>query len=423
MMSFNLKRVLFGKFCSLFAASLFTFVAGLTVLRETSSGFQFALVLLAGSVPRILLSPIAGVLADRWSRKRIIVTTESLSAFVLFGLLLYSLQAPLHTIHYVFASVLLTSLSTFLSVTLSSSLPRLVQEDELQRGNALFSTIQSTSTITAPLVAGLFIAAVSITQFLILPFLLFASAAWWNSRLRFHTLNAPSSTADDTSSFATEFKEGYRYLFRQPVLTTLILMALVLNFFFVAFEILLPIILLDRLQFTPFRFGLVESALGAGLLVASLLLALPRFTVRRPLQTIFESIFLIASCYALPALALLGFIPSALLLPFFMVLLFIDGMLVLRMNIPLQLIVQKQTDPAYLGRVIGVLESVAMAMMPLGTLLFGLLSDHVSIIVLLGVGTVGLFGAALFGFLRLRKDIVSERIPVTETKNTSSLTS
>ena len=140
-MSFNLKRVLFGKFCSLFAASLFTFVAGLTVLRETSSGFQFALVLLAGSLPRILLSPIAGVLADRWNRKRIIVTTESLSALVLFGLLLYSLQAPLHTTHYIFASVLLTSLSTFLSVTLSSSLPRLVHEDELQRGNALFSTI------------------------------------------------------------------------------------------------------------------------------------------------------------------------------------------------------------------------------------------------------------------------------------------
>lgn len=111
MMSFNLKRVLFGKFCSLFAASLFTFVAGLTVLRETSSGFQFALVLLAGSMPRILLSPIAGVLADRWNRKRIIVTTESLSALVLSGLLLSSLQAPLHTVHYIVASVLLTSLS------------------------------------------------------------------------------------------------------------------------------------------------------------------------------------------------------------------------------------------------------------------------------------------------------------------------
>ena len=106
-----------------------------------------------------------------------------------------------------------------------------------------------------------------------------------------------------------------------------------------------------------------------------------------------------------------------------MILLFIDGMLALRMNIPLQLIVQKQTDPAYLGRVIGVLESIAMAMMPIGTLLFGLLSDHVSIIVLLGVGTVGLFGAASFGFLRLRKDILSESIPVADAKNTSSLTS
>ncbi|WP_449403703.1 hypothetical protein [Exiguobacterium artemiae] len=69
-MSKNLQRLLFGKFCSLFAASLFTFVAGLTVLRETSSGLQFALVLLAGTLPRILLSPVAGVLSDRWNRKK-----------------------------------------------------------------------------------------------------------------------------------------------------------------------------------------------------------------------------------------------------------------------------------------------------------------------------------------------------------------
>jgi len=420
MMSKNLQRLLFGKFCSLFAASLFTFVAGLTVLRETSSGLQFALVLLAGILPRILLSPVAGVLSDRWNRKKIIVTTEASSAFILAVFAGYATFFPVQTMHYMIVSALLTALSTFLSVTLMSSLTRLLDDAELQRGNSLISSISSLSSIVAPMLAGFLLAFAPIHLFTFLPFSLFSLAALWNMRLTFRVI--PSAGEESSPSFWTDFQSSYRYLFKQRVLMTLILMALVLNFFFIALEVIYPIILLDRLTFTAFQFGTIEAALGTGLLLSSLMLALPRFTIKRPLVTLFQSIALVGMLFLSPVLPLLDLIPSNWTFGYFFVFSFIVGFILLRANIPIQLLIQRQTDPAYLGRVIGVMESLAMGIIPLGMLLFGFLSDHVSLTLILGISSFGLLVTVSIGFFHLRHDIKMERLPENqlETEKTST---
>ncbi|MCK2157770.1 MFS transporter [Exiguobacterium sp. 17-1] len=405
-MSKNLQRLLFGKFCSLFAASLFTFIAGLTVLRETSSGLQFALVLLAGTLPRILLSPVAGVLSDRWNRKKIIVTTEASSAFILTVFASYATFFPVHTIHYMIVSALLTALSTFLSVTLMSSLTRLIDDAELQRGNSLISSISSLSSIVAPMLAGFLLAFAPIHLFALLPLTLFALAAIWNASLTFRII--PSAREESSPSFWTDFQSGYSYLFKQRVLTTLILMALVLNFFFIALEVIYPIILLDRLSFTAFQFGTIEAALGAGLLLSSLMLALPSFTIKRPLMTLFQSIALVGMLFLSPVLPLLDVIPSNWIFGYFFVFSFIVGFILLRANIPIQLLVQRQTDPAYLGRVIGVMESLAMGIIPLGMLLFGFLSDYVSLTLILAISSFGLLVTVGVGFFHLRHDVRTE---------------
>jgi len=421
MMSKNLQRLLFGKFCSLFAASLFTFVAGLTVLRETSSGLQFALVLLAGTLPRILLSPVAGVLSDRWNRKKIIVTTEVSSAFILAIFAGYATFFPVHTMHYMIVSALLTALSTFLSVTLMSSLTRLLDDAELQRGNSLISSISSLSSIVAPMLAGFLLAFAPIHLFTLLPLSLFSFAALWNMRLTFRVI--PFAREESSPSLWTDFQSGYRYLFKQRVLTTLILMALVLNFFFIALEVIYPIILLDHLKFTPFQFGTIEAALGAGLLLSSLMLALPRFTIKRPLMTLFQSIALVGMLFLSPLLPLLDIVPSNWTFGYFLIFSFTVGFIILRSNIPIQLLVQRQTDPAYLGRVMGVMESLAMGIIPLGMLLFGFLSDHVSLTLILGISSFGLLVTVSIGFFHLRHDVRAERseeLTSLETKKTST---
>src|SRR5437868_13858431 len=61
--------VWFGQFVSLIGSGLTSFVLGLWVYQLTGSVTQFALILFSGTLPRILLSPLAGALADRWDRR------------------------------------------------------------------------------------------------------------------------------------------------------------------------------------------------------------------------------------------------------------------------------------------------------------------------------------------------------------------
>ncbi|WP_236635537.1 MFS transporter [Exiguobacterium sp. SH3S1] len=262
----NLYVLLLGKFMSLFASSLFTFVAGLTVLTTSGSGLQFALVLLAGTLPRVLLSPFAGAYADKLNRKRVIITMESLNGLLFFlagaASLIWTFGVPA----FLIITCLLSIVSTFLSVTLTSSIPLLFDEDGLQRANSLIQSIISVSSIGTPLLAGALFKLLPISAFLFSSSLLFLIAALFASRLTFQAyehVSTDQSTWDDVRS-------GFRYLKRQRVLWTLTILAAFLNFFFVASEVLFPIAALQQIGVSPLQFGFLESMFAVGFLVAYL---------------------------------------------------------------------------------------------------------------------------------------------------------
>ena len=72
--------VWFGQFVSLIGSGLTSFVLGLWVYQLTGSVTQFALILFSGTLPRILLSPLAGTLADRWDRRWMMLLSDAGSA-------------------------------------------------------------------------------------------------------------------------------------------------------------------------------------------------------------------------------------------------------------------------------------------------------------------------------------------------------
>ena len=63
----------FGQLVSTLGSGLTGFALGVWVFERTGSATQFSLVLLATTLPRVLLSPVAGVVADRWNRRKLIV--------------------------------------------------------------------------------------------------------------------------------------------------------------------------------------------------------------------------------------------------------------------------------------------------------------------------------------------------------------
>jgi len=402
----NLPYLLIGKFSSLFGSGLFAFVAGLIVLKETGSGLQFSLVLLAGMLPRVLFSPVAGAFADRFDRKKIIVSMEIASSVLLFLTMMLSTLFTFHYYHFMIVSGLLTLFSTFLSVTLTSSIPSLFEQDDLQKANSLMQSVGSVSGISSPLVAGFLYALMPFHFFVILPATLFLLAAFLDSRLLF--LERAVEKKEDTS-MVSEIKEGFQYLLNQRTLWTLTQLALVLNFFFIALEVLFPIIALERLDLSSVQFGFIESIFAVGVLMALILFSTPLVNDNRPRATTRMSTSQSATPFTVAALPLTVPFPSDLWIVVFYVTLFLTfGFIILRVNIPIQIYMQTETDPRYLGRVMGVIESMALGIAPLGTVLFGFLSDYVPLQWLFLFSSVSMLVAITFAMGRLKTVVRSE---------------
>ncbi|WP_214828621.1 MFS transporter [Exiguobacterium algae] len=401
----NLPVLLLGKFMSLFASSLFTFVAGLIVLTSSGSGLQFALVLLAGTLPRVLLSPFAGAYADRLNRKKLIISMESLNGllFLIAGVasLMWTFGAPV----FLLITAILSIFSTFLSVTISSSIPLLFKEDELQRVNSLVQSIISFSSIGTPLLAGALFKLLPISAFLFSSAVLFGIAAFFASRL---TFLSTESTAPTQAAWE-DVKSGFHYLKGKRVLWTITILAAFLNFFFVASEVLFPIVTLQSIGVSPFQFGFLQSMFAVGFLVASLLHALPFFKIKYQLTTSLRSLTMLSLIFIGPAIpVLLGFSVFASII-FLTTFALLTGFLVIRTNIPLQIYLQSNTDPKYLGRVMGVLESLAMGMTPFGFILFGMLSEWMPASALYAICMVCLLSLTLSSMYRIRHDIRAEK--------------
>ncbi|MDE0564532.1 MFS transporter [Exiguobacterium sp. B2(2022)] len=404
----NLHILLIGKFMSLFASNLFTFIAGLTVLTTSGSGLQFAIVLLAGTLPRILLSPFAGAYADKLNRKRVIVNMETLNGllFLLAGIssLIWTFNVPA----YLLITALLSVFSTFLSVTLSSSIPLLFKEEELQRTNSLIQSIISFSSIGTPLLAGALFKILPISVFLFSSAVFFFIAGLVATQLKFQT----HDIQETSQSTWKEVQSGFQYLKKQRVLWTIALLATFLNFFFVASEVLFPIAALQEIGVSPLQFGFLESMFAIGFLVASLLHALPFFKIKYRLSTMRSALIVLSLLFIGPAIPLyftFNVLPAILFFSFFALL---SGLFVIRANIPIQMYLQTNTDPNYLGRVMGVLESLAMGITPLGFILFGFLSDLIPVALLYTICMVCLLSLTLISMHRIRHDIQAERATV-----------
>ncbi|MCC5892779.1 MFS transporter [Exiguobacterium sp.] len=406
--SSNLYVLLLGKFMSLFASSLFTFVAGLTVLTTSGSGLQFALVLLAGTLPRVLLSPFAGAYADKLNRKRVIITMESLNGLLFFLAGLASLVWTFGVPAFLIITCLLSIVSTFLSVTLNSSIPLLFDEDGLQRANSLIQSIISVSSIGTPLLAGALFTLLPVSAFLFSSSFLFIIAALFATRLAFRAYEhvpTDQSTWDDVRS-------GFRYLKRQRILWTLTVLAAFLNFFFVASEVLFPIAALQEIGVSPLQFGFLESMFAVGFLVASLTHALPVFRIKYRLATTRTALLVTSCLFIAPAIPLyfdFSVTPAIVFLTGFALL---SGFFILRVNIPIQLFLQTNTEPSYLGRVMGVLESLALGITPLGFVLFGALSEWLSTASLYTICMICLLSLTLIAMHRIRHDIAAEKAVV-----------
>jgi MFS family permease len=178
-----------------FAADWFATVAlvGL-VLDITDSATAAALILVLQTAPFLLATPLAGMLADRLDRRRLLVGANLGRAVVCVGLLLARDEASLPIAFIVVA--LLSFGAAFFEPTVSASLPNLVAPEDLPTANALLGAAWGTMVAVGAAIGGVVAASLGRdATFLVYPFLFLASA--WLIRGVLRPLRAPRARLED----------------------------------------------------------------------------------------------------------------------------------------------------------------------------------------------------------------------------------
>lgn len=164
----NMLLLLFGRLVSLFGSYIYNFAISLYVLKTTGSGTTFAAAMVFGTIPRIIFGPIAGVIADKVDRKKMVVIMDIFSGIIIMSLFTAAAIDTLRLPYIYTVSFLLSTCNTFFDIPFRASIPNIVDNKNLMRTNSLNDAISSIAQIGGPFLAGLVFTFVDIKLFLLI---------------------------------------------------------------------------------------------------------------------------------------------------------------------------------------------------------------------------------------------------------------
>lgn len=221
------------------------------------------------------------------------------------------------------------------------------------------------------------------------------------------TVRLKKEMTEAKKTMLTEMKEGFSYLKSNRVIMVIVTTAIGINFFFSSLMIGLPFIAVQQLQVEARHFGMIEAMIAVGMLAASIYFSVTK-EVRFPLQFAKRGILGMSVLLAGMGVPLVVGMSYGMTVVYFLILMLLFGITNVFVNTPIGVMMQKDVEEEYRGRVFGILESMAMAMMPLGYLLFGLLYDLVPAQYVVGVSSLCLI--ALTSYL-MRPSVLKEAHP------------
>ena len=375
-------RIWLGQVLSIFGSRLSGFALGVWVFQETSSVLSFTLIAAIRALAAVLASPLAGVLADRFDRKRLMVTGDvgaALGTALLFWLFLAD---RLELWHIYVIGAWSAVCSSFQYPAFTASIALLVPRVHLARANGMVSFGRSGAEILAPLAAGFLLAKIRLGGIFVLDLASFAFAVLM---LAICQVPRPDTLGSGEASVLRQALEGWDAIWRHPGLRGLLGYFVVLNLFLPAAMILTtPLVL----SFTSADvLGLLLAIGSAGSLAGGLVMSAWGGPEKKVV-----GILGFAPLLGL-GLIVIGLRPSAPLIGF--------GLLMLFFAVPLvngcaQAIWQVKIRPDLQGRVFATQRTLSMASVPVALFVAGPLAEKLFEPLLLPAGR---FAASLGSWL------------------------
>ena len=378
---------------SLFGSMLVQFAIMWHITLVTQSGVMMTVSILCGFIPTLIISPFAGVWADRFDRKRLIIFADALIALVTLGMaILFYLGQD--AIWQLFAVLLIRSFGTGIQTpAVSALLPQIVPQEKLTRVNGLNGSVQSLVTIVTPMLSGALLTLSPIQSIFSIDVVTAAIAIAILSFFLKIPIHGKAKEHQEFSYFS-DMRDGIRYINNHGFIKVLFAFCAAFFVFVTPLAFLTPLQVTRSFGSDVWRLTAIEVAFSGGMMLGGLLIASWGGFANKLHTMAFSTIIT-----GLATLAL-GIIPIFWIYLAFMA---VIGISMPLFNTPFTVLLQQKVEEGYLGRVFGVFTMISSSVMPLSMLVFGPLSDAIEIEWLLLVTSIlmTILGWAMLGNKKL----------------------
>lgn len=398
----NIILFLSSQTISLFGSALVQYAIMWHITLTTESGVMMTLYIVCGFIPTFILSPFAGVWADRFNRKLLIMLADAMIAIATLILAIVYLMGY-DSIWLLLVIAVVRALGTGIQTpAVGAIFPQIVPQDKLTRVNGINGTLQAVMTFVAPMAsAGLLVmASIEIIFFIDV---ITATIAILTLLLFFKIPVHEKAAEKQSTSYFSDFMQGITYIKQHDFLKSFFL------FFAVFFILMAPAAFLTPLQVTRsfgddvWRLTAIEIVFSVGMMAGGGFIAAWGGFKNKVLTMTLASLLMGACTLAL------GLVPVFWIYLVFMA---VFGVAMPLFNTPTMVLIQERVEESYLGRIFGVFGMISTSMMPVGMLIFGPIADVIRIEWLL-IGT-GLLILILSLFLGRNKILLEAGRPVAE---------
>ena len=370
-----------GQLVSILGSSVVYFVLLWWLVDETESAVALSIGSVSYFVPFILVSLIAGVVADRYDRKKVIFIADSLQAFSTFIMILFFSYGIMEYWYLYFFFAFRSTCQAFHQPTQNAIIPTMVPKEKLSRINGINFLLTGFINIIGPMIGATLLIFLTVEQALWIDIITYLIAIVPLLLIKIPSFHKETEDKKRESMWK-EFKSGFKILTTIPGLLVLILEGTFINFLLQPISTLLPYYIRVIHNGSVVDFALISMSFNVGIFIGGILTTLKKeWKYKVPVMILATIIYAIAY-------ALFSFVPTGF---FILIMLYIaiQGFTLPIYNALFYTILQSKVPSDKLGRITSIDNTLSCIIIPLGSILAGALT------VIIGIGPLFFISASL----------------------------
>jgi MFS family permease len=369
----NFQLFFSGQIISLVGTWMQTVAQAWLIYRKTGSGELLGLLGFVSQFPIFLLSPLAGLAADRWPRRRVVIATQSASMLLAFILAALTMTGRITVWEIIALATVLGIVNAFDVPARQSFLIEMVGREDLLNAIALNSSMFNGARVAGPAIAGILVALVGEGWCFLLNGVSYLAVIAGLFLMRIQK----TKPVHDGAAPLEKLREGFRFARHTKPIRALLVLVAIVSFMALPYTVLMPIFAVKILHGGASAYGTLMGAVGVGAMFGALALAM-----RSELRGLGKVVAY--SAMGLGA-SLVLFSGSHWYWISFMILA-LSGFTMMMQFTATNTLIQAMVPDQLRGRVMSLYSMMFLGMSPLGSLLAGAVADRIGAPITVAIG-------------------------------------